>query len=107
MISKKIFWPVLCAVFAIFLFSIYVIGQKKRQTPVLGSTRTITDMKGRSFDVADPLKRVEIAGCLNAAQSMTTIGQRTGLPSGLGKVSMEQVLDWNTDILVINVKEIS
>ncbi len=47
-------------------------------------------------------ERIEIAGCLNAAQSVTTIGQRTGLHSGLGEVSMEQVLDWNPDILVIN-----
>ncbi|MCF8139104.1 MAG: ABC transporter substrate-binding protein [Desulfotignum sp.] len=268
MIPKKIFWPVLCAVFLLFLFSIYVAGQKKRQLPVQGNTRTITDMKGRTFEVADPLdriallggptgqiafilgvqdrlcavtntlkmsvlvktffpqiadlpgprttsgsinieelitsdpdiaiagdidggivqektripvafledsmgeglsdikkevrfygyvfntpdraeryvdfldrmtrfvqertrdipadqrkkvfqgynpshlvtlggdtfmqERIEIAGCLNAAQSVTTIGQRTGLHSGLGEVSMEQVLDWNPDILVIN-----
>jgi iron complex transport system substrate-binding protein len=47
-------------------------------------------------------ERIEIAGCLNAAQSVTTIGQRTGLHSGLGEVSMEQVLNWNPDILVIN-----
>ncbi|MFU8768376.1 MAG: ABC transporter substrate-binding protein [Desulfotignum sp.] len=47
-------------------------------------------------------ERIEIAGCLNAAQSVTTIGQRTGLHSGLGEVSMEQVLDWNPDIMVIN-----
>jgi iron complex transport system substrate-binding protein len=119
----------------IFLFSIYTAGQKKKQAPVQGNARTITDMKGRTFEVADPLERtrdipedqrkkvfqgynpshlvtlggdtfmqerIEIAGCLNAAESVTTVGQRTGLHSGLGEVSMEQVLDWNPDILIIN-----
>jgi len=47
-------------------------------------------------------ERIELAGCLNAAETVTTIGQRTGLHSGLGEVSMEQVLDWNPDILIIN-----
>jgi iron complex transport system substrate-binding protein len=264
----KLFWPVVCLICLILVFSIYGTSQKKMQAPVPGSTRTITDMKGRAFEVADPLERIallggptgqiafilgvedrlcavtntlkmsalvdtffpeiqdipaprttsgsinieeliksypdiaiagdidggivlektripvafledsmgegledikkevrfygnvfntpdraeryvdflnrmtrfvqertrdipadqrkkvfqgynpshlvtlggdtfmqeriEIAGCLNAAQSVTTIGQRTGLHSGLGEVSMEQVLDWNPDILVIN-----
>lgn len=47
-------------------------------------------------------ERIEIAGCRNAALSVTTIGKRTGLHSGLGEVSMEQVLEWDPDILVIN-----
>ena len=45
---------------------------------------------------------IDIAGCINTARSVTTIGKRTGLHSGLGEVSMEQVLEWNPDILVIN-----
>jgi iron complex transport system substrate-binding protein len=135
MTFKKLLWPVVCVICLIFLFSIYTAGQKKKQAPVPGNTRTITDMRGRTFEVADPLERtrgipkdqrkkvfqgynpshlvtlggdtfmqerIEITGCLNAAQSVTTIGQRTGLHSGLGEVSMEQVLDWNPDILVIN-----
>ncbi|MBU2627230.1 MAG: ABC transporter substrate-binding protein, partial [Proteobacteria bacterium] len=47
-------------------------------------------------------EHIETAGCLNTAKAVTTIGQRTGLHSGLAEVSMEQVLDWNPDILVIN-----
>jgi iron complex transport system substrate-binding protein len=47
-------------------------------------------------------EHIELAGCLNAAETVTTLGTQTGLHSGLGEVSMEQVLDWNPDILVIN-----
>ncbi len=47
-------------------------------------------------------EHIELAGCLNAAETITTLGAQTGLHSGLGEVSMEQVLDWNPDILVIN-----
>jgi len=47
-------------------------------------------------------ERIELAGCLNAAESVVTIGKRTGLHAGLGEISMELVLEWNPDILVIN-----
>ncbi len=47
-------------------------------------------------------EHITLAGCLNVAESVTTIGKQTGLHSGLGEVSMEQVLDWNPDILIIN-----
>jgi iron complex transport system substrate-binding protein len=47
-------------------------------------------------------QRIETAGCLNAAKSVSTTGKKTGLHSGLGEVSMEQVLAWNPDILIIN-----
>jgi len=47
-------------------------------------------------------ERIELAGCLNAAKSVITIGKRVGLHAGLGEISMEQVLEWNPDILVIN-----
>lgn len=47
-------------------------------------------------------ERIETAGCRNAAKSVSTTGKKTGLHSGLGEVSMEQVLAWDPDILVIN-----
>ena len=47
-------------------------------------------------------ERIRMAGCRNAAASVTTIGKQTGLHSGLGEVSMEQVLAWDPDILVVN-----
>ncbi len=47
-------------------------------------------------------EHIELAGCINSAESITTLGNQTGLHSGLGEVSMEQVLDWNPDILIIN-----
>jgi len=47
-------------------------------------------------------EHIELAGCVNMAKTITTLGSQTGLHSGLGEVSMEQVLDWNPDILVIN-----
>lgn len=47
-------------------------------------------------------ERIEIAGCLNSSQPVATTGKRTGLHSGLAEVSMEQVLAWNPDIIVIN-----
>ncbi|MCD4678406.1 MAG: ABC transporter substrate-binding protein [Desulfobacula sp.] len=51
-------------------------------------------------------ERIEQAGCINAAKTVITVGKRTGLHSGLGEVSMEQVLEWNPDILVINYGKI-
>ncbi len=47
-------------------------------------------------------ERIEAAGCLNAAAPVSTEGKQTGLHAGLGEVTMEQVLAWNPDILVIN-----
>lgn len=47
-------------------------------------------------------ERIEAAGCRNAAAVLATDGKRTGLHAGLGEVTMEQVLEWNPDILVIN-----
>ncbi|SDU07227.1 ABC transporter substrate-binding protein [Desulfobacula phenolica] len=47
-------------------------------------------------------ERIKLSGCENAAETVTTIGKRTGLHSGLAEVSMEQVLEWDPDILVIN-----
>ncbi len=47
-------------------------------------------------------ERITLAGCKNAAETVTTVGKQSGLHSGLGEVSMEQVLAWDPDILVIN-----
>jgi len=47
-------------------------------------------------------ERIEAAGCLNAAKVIATVGKKQGLHSGLDEVSMEQVLGWDPDILVIN-----
>ncbi len=47
-------------------------------------------------------ERFEIAGCRNAAETVSTAGKKEGLHSGLGEVSMEQLLQWNPDIIVLD-----
>jgi len=47
-------------------------------------------------------ERIETAGLKNAAQEINTSGVRPGIHAGLDQVSMEQVLKWNPDILVID-----
>ncbi len=47
-------------------------------------------------------QRLELAGCRNAAESIRTTGLKEGLHTGLAEVSMEKVLGWNPDILVID-----
>ena len=47
-------------------------------------------------------QRLELAGCRNAADSLRTTGLKEGLHTGLAEVSMEKVLGWNPDILVID-----
>lgn len=47
-------------------------------------------------------ERIEAAGCLNATAPVSIEGKQSGLHAGLGEVTMEQVLAWNPDILVIN-----
>ncbi|MDD9302297.1 MAG: ABC transporter substrate-binding protein [Desulfobacter sp.] len=75
------------------------IPDNKRKTVFQGySPSRLVTLGGDTF----MQERIEMAGCLNAAKSVTTIGKRTGLHLGLGEVSMEQVLDWNPDILIIN-----
>jgi len=44
-------------------------------------------------------ERIEAAGCINVAKNVSTLGGKEG---GLGIVSMEQVLAWNPDVIVIN-----
>jgi iron complex transport system substrate-binding protein len=48
-------------------------------------------------------QHMDAAGCRNAATSILTSGTREGgLHTGLAEVSMEKVLEWNPDILVID-----
>lgn len=47
-------------------------------------------------------QRLELAGCRNAAEGIRTTGLKEGLHTGLAEVSMEKVLGWNPDILVID-----
>lgn len=73
------------------------LGQRKKVFQGYGPSHLVT-LGGDTF----MQEHIEIAGCINSAETVTTIGKRTGLHSGLGEVSMEQVLDWDPDILVIN-----
>ena len=47
-------------------------------------------------------QRILAAGCRNAAKGLTTGGKKEGLHVGLDEVSMEKVLVWDPDILVID-----
>jgi iron complex transport system substrate-binding protein len=47
-------------------------------------------------------ERIQIAGCLDAAAAVSTSGAKEGLHSGLSEMSMEKVLGWNPDILIID-----
>lgn len=50
-------------------------------------------------------ERIEVAGCIDAAKGISTAGAKEGLHSGLAEMSMERVLGWNPDILVIDSGE--
>lgn len=47
-------------------------------------------------------ERIAIAGCVDAAASISTSGVKEGLHSGLSEMSMERVLGWDPDVLVID-----
>lgn len=47
-------------------------------------------------------ERIETAGLKNAAQEINTSGVKPGIHAGLDQVSIEQVLKWNPDIIVID-----
>ena len=44
-------------------------------------------------------KRIEAAGCRNVAETLSTWGGKEG---GLAEVSIEQVLSWNPEVMVID-----
>ncbi len=50
-------------------------------------------------------ERVDIAGCVDAAAGISTSGAKEGLHSGLAEMSMERVLGWNPDVLIIDSGE--
>jgi iron complex transport system substrate-binding protein len=47
-------------------------------------------------------RHIELAGCVNAAASISTTGTKEGLHTGLAEVSMEKVLEWNPNVLVVD-----
>jgi iron complex transport system substrate-binding protein len=47
-------------------------------------------------------RQVELAGCRNASAKILSAGMKEGLHTGLAEVSMEKVLEWNPDILIID-----
>lgn len=47
-------------------------------------------------------ERILMAGCIDAAAAINTSGVKEGLHSGLSEMSMERVLGWDPDILVID-----
>ena len=51
-------------------------------------------------------ERIQAAGCINVAAGVSTLGKKEGFHTGLNEVSMEQVLGWNPDILIIDYGEI-
>jgi iron complex transport system substrate-binding protein len=47
-------------------------------------------------------ERIVVAGCVDAAASVSTAGVKEGLHSGLSEISMERVLGWDPEILIID-----
>jgi iron complex transport system substrate-binding protein len=47
-------------------------------------------------------ERIEVAGCIDATAAISTAGAKEGLHSGFSEMSMERVLGWNPDILIID-----
>lgn len=47
-------------------------------------------------------ERIATAGCVDATAAIHTTGKQEGLHSGLSEMSMEKVLGWNPDIVVID-----
>jgi iron complex transport system substrate-binding protein len=47
-------------------------------------------------------ERLATAGCIDATAAISTTGKQEGLHSGLSEMSMEKVLGWDPDIMVID-----
>jgi iron complex transport system substrate-binding protein len=78
------------------------IPRERRKTVYNGfSPNRLVTLGGDSFMT----ERIEIAGCINAAEPIMTGGKKEDLHVGLVEVSMEQVLFWNPDIMVIDFGE--
>ena len=50
-------------------------------------------------------ERIVTAGCIDATASISTAGSKEGLHMGLSEMSMERVLAWDPDILIIDFGE--
>jgi iron complex transport system substrate-binding protein len=76
------------------------IPQNKRKVIFNGySSNHLVTLGGDTF----MHRQITLAGCRNAADTIRTAGTREGgLHMGLAEVSMEKVLGWNPDILVID-----
>jgi iron complex transport system substrate-binding protein len=75
------------------------IPKDKRKTVFNGySSNHLVTLGGDTF----MQQHIELAGCLNAAESISTTSRKEGLHTGLAEVSMEKVLEWNPDVLVID-----
>jgi iron complex transport system substrate-binding protein len=76
------------------------IPQNKRKVVFNGySSNHLVTLGGDTF----MQRQIELAGCRNATEKILSSGTREGgLHSGLAEVSMEKVLGWNPDILVID-----
>jgi iron complex transport system substrate-binding protein len=78
------------------------LSREKRKVVYNGySPNRLVTLGGDSF----MNERIETAGCLNAAEPVSTGAKKEGLHVGLVEVSMEQVLVWNPDIMVIDFGE--
>ncbi len=75
------------------------IPRKDRKTVFNGYSAThLVTLGGDTF----MHERIENAGCIDAAAAINSAGVKEGLHSGLTEISMEKVLGWNPDILVID-----
>jgi iron complex transport system substrate-binding protein len=75
------------------------IAKDKRKVVFNGySSNHLVTLGGDTF----MQQHFELAGCRNAAEAIRSSGIKEGLHTGLAEVSMEKVLVWNPDILVID-----
>jgi iron complex transport system substrate-binding protein len=75
------------------------IPQEKRQKVFNGyGPKHLVTLGGDTF----MSERINTAGCIDATAAISTAGKQEGLHSGLSEVSMEKVLGWNPDILIID-----
>jgi len=76
------------------------IPRNKRKVVFNGySSNRLVTLGGDTF----MQRQIELAGCRNAAERILTSGTREGgLHTGLAEVSMEKVLEWNPDMLIID-----
>jgi iron complex transport system substrate-binding protein len=78
------------------------IPERERKTVFHGYSHSHLVTLGGDTFMQD---RIKTAGCLNASEILSTSGAKEGLHVGLAEVSMERVLGWDPDILVIDTGE--